>query len=118
MKLIGRTLLIMAAALAVAGLTYLYASSSAAQSQRFERGPRGGEFGQRPPEFGGAGQPGQFGRERERGSGFRLFAIGEIIKNLVLIGVVIAAVRGIAHLLGPRRSRPRRPPPGQPAASP
>lgn len=120
MRLIGRTLLILAAALAVAGLTYLYASSSAAQSQRFERGPRGeGEFGRRPPEFGGVGQPGQPGRERERRSGgIRLFAIGEIIKNLVLIGLVIAAVRGLARLIGPRPSRPRRPPPGQPAASP
>lgn len=121
MKLIGRTLLILAAALAVAGLTYMYGSSSAAQSQGFERGPRGeGEFGQRPPEFGEAGQPGQFGRERgERdGGGFRLFAVGEIVKNLVLIGVIIALVRFGARLIGPRHDRPRRQPPGQPAASP
>lgn len=118
MKWIGRTLLILAAALAVAGLTYMYGSSSAAQSQRFERGPRGeGELRQRPPEFGGAAQPSQFGRERERG-GFRLFAVGEIVKNLVLMSVIIAAVRGVARLIGPRRARPRRQPPGQRAASP
>ena len=119
MKWIGRTLLVLAAALAVAGMTYVYGSSSAAQSQGFERGPRGeSELGRRPPEFGGAGQSGQFGRERERDSGFRLFAVGEIVKNLVLMGLIIAAVRFGARLIGPRRARPRRSPPGQPAASP
>lgn len=118
MRLIGRTLLILAAALAVAGLTYLYGSSSAAQSQGFERGPRGeGEFGQRPPEFGNGAQLGRERGERD-GGGFRLFAIGEIVKNLVLMSVVIAAVRFGARLIGPRRDRPRRSPPGQPAASP
>ncbi|MBK9712687.1 MAG: hypothetical protein IPO81_15455 [Kouleothrix sp.] len=110
MKIVARTLAILAAALLVVGATYVYASSSSAAG--FEE--RGG-FGR--PQIGEQGPPGGFdhgGFDRERGGGPSLFGIGEVIKNFVIIGVIVAVVSLATRLL-PRRpagSGPRQSPPG------
>ncbi len=105
LKIIGRTLVILATALVVAGATFAFAGTSSAA------GPNGGfpargAFEQRPGntagEFGRGDAPGGFDHEREGSAGF--FGATEIIKNLIIIGVIVAIVAPLAHLL--RRRRP------------
>lgn len=112
MKIVARTLAILAAALLVVGATYVYASSGSAAGFE-ERGgfgrPQIGEQG-RPGGFDGAGFPERGGHGRDGGPS--LFGIGEVIKNFAIIGVIVAIVSLATRLL-PRRpagSGSRRPP--------
>ena len=124
MKIIGRTLAILAAALLVCGAAYALAQSGGTASDFRE----GGGFARSQPgqqegrsSFGQDGFrgsdrgrfPGEFGRER----GMSLFGIGEVVKNLAIIAVIIAIGAPIAGLL--RKRRPDKPtrPHSPPAAS-
>jgi hypothetical protein len=96
MKTIARTLAILVAALAVAGLTYAVVQLSGAQQQATygadapaaQRPAGEGQAGGRP-----AGLPG----EARRGGG--LFAVAEVLKSFVIVAVITAIVAPVAHLL-------------------
>jgi hypothetical protein len=108
MKIIGRTLIILALALVVSGATYALAGSRSAGG--FDGFPRRGEFqpGGAPGGFqpGGFPQRGEFGRGGERDRGFSLFGAGELLKSLLIIGAVVAVGAPAAGLL--RRRQPSR----------
>ena len=132
MRILYRTLLILVAAAIVSGAAVAFASTSAAQSmfrgfdgrreQRFgENGGRGFPNGA-PPQ--GALQNGtfpnetfeqnnfprgEFGRRGGRdGANFSLFAAGELIKNIVIMSVIVAAfVIGSLLWRAVRRPKPR-----------
>jgi hypothetical protein len=96
MKTIARALVILAAALAVAGLTYAVVQLSGAQQQAAygvdgpaaQRPAGAGEAGGRP-----AGLPG----EGRQGGG--LFAAAEVLKSFVIVAVITAVVAPVARLL-------------------
>lgn len=105
MKIITRTLIVLAAALVVVAISMGLQStgllSFANERGGSEGGPpaemtSGGEGsrpqGGRPAGFGGGHQAGFGHREGERhgGDGVNLFAAGELIKNLVITAVIIA----------------------------
>src|SRR5689334_20099226 len=108
MKLIARILLILAAAGAIAGASIALVGASRASGG----GPRRGAPAQIRPGVGQAfpgqggqqrrGEPGGFDRSGERGPS--LFGVGEVLKNLVIIGLIVAVVAPLARLLG--RLRP------------
>lgn len=110
MRVITRTLIILAAALVVVGATMAYASSGLAGGPAsFERG-RGGFERQPPPGSHAGGRPESgdrragFGDHHEGGRG--LFAAAEMVKNLVIIAAIIAVVALLSRLT--RGLRPRR----------
>jgi hypothetical protein len=119
-KILGRTLAILAAAMVVVGALIAFWPTSAA-------GELGGRFPERGafvpgqpagPAFGGAAgpnagtSPAEFRGGRERGRSPGLFAAGELLRSLLVISVVVAIVAPIAHLLRKRRTAVqfRRPP--------
>lgn len=104
MKIIGRIIAILAAALAIAGATFALAGSSSAAAPNGNFAARRG-FEQQP---GGAG--GEFGRGDvpgglERGRPAGLFGASELVKNLIIVGVIVAIVAPLARLI--RRGRPK-----------
>jgi len=133
-KTLGRLLLILAAALVIVGATYGLAQAGflrnlmGGRGELFEfeggeggrlRGPEAGfeprlrpggedasgQFGQaRPERFGAQGRDG--GRE-----GGSLFGVGEVVKNLAIIGVIVLAVVALTVAGDWLRRRWRRPPP-------
>lgn len=114
MKLIGRTLIILAAALVVVGGTFAYVQSGFAGGGRDRFAERAGGFA-RPanpgqPGFGPSAGRGEFGRGefgpggRDRGPS--LFGIGEIIKDLAIIGIIVAVVTTLTGALSRRRDQP------------
>jgi hypothetical protein len=130
MKIITRTLIIIAAGLLVTGGLLAFGQSSLGTQMR-EAGPRGGHFeGRERPPFGfggqaegqpqgtfqGEGRPeGSFGGRGEghfegRGEGRNTPSLGglpEIIKNLVKIGLIVTLfVLGARLLGGGRKDRP------------
>lgn len=124
MKIISRTLAVLAAALLVCGAAYALAQSSGTNSNFPERGgfDRRGQLEGGPPlgqgGFGGSERrpfPGDFGRER--GRGMSLFGAVEVFRNLVIIAVIIAIAAPIAGRL--RKRRPNKPaqPHSPPSAS-
>jgi hypothetical protein len=110
-KIIIRTLIILAAAMVVVGATMAYASSGfAAGSGRdgFDRRPPAGfAEGSGPPGFipGGEGaRPEGFG-DRPDGPGGReggrgAFGASELLKNVAIIAVIIAVVSLLSRLAG------------------
>ena len=109
MKIIGRTLAILAAALLVCGAAYALAQSSGTASGFPERGgfarqqaggPSAGQDG-----FGGT-ERGRFpgGPDGERGRGMSLFGAVEVARNLAIIAVIVAIGAPIAALARRRRS--------------
>ncbi|MEI7771784.1 MAG: hypothetical protein WCI67_17460 [Chloroflexales bacterium] len=114
MKIVTRTLIILAAALLVVGATLAVVSAGGASGpggpgfgrDGFGRQPPAGSVeGQRRPGAlpgGGAGF-GDRGREGGRGS----FSAFEILKNLVIITVIIAFVSLLNQAGGRRRPRRR-----------
>ena len=107
MKLIGRTLIILAAALVVAGATFAYGQSGYAGGRESfaERGVQAQQAGQPAPgaDRGDFRRGGPGGREHDRGPS--LFGIGEIVKDLLIIGVIVAAVALATRGLRGRRDR-------------
>jgi hypothetical protein len=93
MKMIVRTLAILAAALAVAGLTYAVVQLSGAQQQATYGAD--GPAAQRPA--GEGGRPAGLAGEGRRGGG--LFAVAEVLKSFVIVAVITAIVAPVAHLL-------------------
>jgi hypothetical protein len=127
MKLIARTFAILAAALVAAGLTFAVAQSSYASRLFPARAGRGdfaaeGRFrGEGAPgaPIGDAATPGGrangFGREAARGPS--LASLGEVLKNLAIIGVIVALVVLTPRALHLRRNRSdKRPPKDKPGA--
>ena len=120
MKIIGRILLILLAAVVVSGVTYAFSQTAAAQPLPAARGGRGGfegggprgELGQLPPDFGNrdAGQggfPGDFEREARGGDFDREFgglSLTIVLRNLAMIAVIILVVQLLR--LGWRKLRP------------
>lgn len=114
MKIIGRTLAILAAALAVAGITFALARNGLIASGRGGRPERGafGPSGQFQPQRGlpPGGAPfgsGEFrgGPDHEGGRGASLFGVVEIVKNLVIMGAIIAVVSMLMRRLPAQRDR-------------
>lgn len=99
MKLIGRTLAILAAALVVVGVTFALGSSGLA-------GTAGGPPDRAAAMSQTAGGPaaGRPRRDHAESSGFSVFGIGEVLKNLVLVGVIVAIVRFGMRLFSRRGS--------------
>ena len=113
MKLLGRTLAILAAAMLIVGaLIALTPSSSAGAFDR--RFPANGAAvaGQTAQTaLGGAptagnAPSGEFRGERERGHAASLFGAVTIAGDLVVIGVIVAVVRLATRALGRRRHSP------------
>jgi hypothetical protein len=98
MKLLLRTLIILAVALIVAGATYAIAGqgSGASTGGRF---PAQGEFG-RP---GGELRGGDFGGEPRGGRGGGLFGAVEVLRDLAIIGVIVLVVAPAKRLLTRRK---------------
>ena len=122
MKIISRTLAILAAALLVCGAAYALAQSSGTTSSFPERGgfERRGQLEGGPPlgqgGFGGPERgpfPGDFGRER----GMSLFGAVEVFRNLAIIAVIIAIAAPIAGRLRKRRTDKPAQPHSPPSAS-
>jgi hypothetical protein len=123
MKILLRTLIILAAALVVVGGLYAFAQSPAGQAMR-AAGPGGHEGG--PPAgfesrrfegapgagFPGGERPGGFdGHEGRGGHGPSLLGLVEVGKNLAIVAVSVILVALGARLLQlGRRDRPRRTP--------
>jgi hypothetical protein len=115
MKLLLRTLIILAAGVLVTGALLAFGRSGMATQMR-EAGPRGGRFegrGGPPPGFEGqggfAGQPegGFEGREGHGGRGGpSLRGLPEAIGNLVKIGIVVTLVVLATRLLRAGRKDP------------
>jgi hypothetical protein len=98
MKLLMRTLIILAVALSVAGATYAMAGQGANASAggrfpaRAEVGRPGGEF-----------RDGDFGGEPRGSRGGGLFGAVEVLRDLVIIGVIVAVVAPVKRLLNRRK---------------
>ncbi len=103
MKFIGRTLIILLAALAVVGATMALAGNNTAGSfgeagphQGFEQNGTNAQGGFQPPARGGF--------ERGRGEGGGLLRAGELLKSMIVIGVIVLIVAPIASLLRRRKT--------------
>ncbi len=101
MKIIGRTLIILAATLVVVGITFAGGRSSGTAgtntfrpSDRFVPGQPGGPRGRGFPE----------GRSPDGGGAPWYFGLLEVGKNLVILGAIVAA--GMLSLGRIRRRRP------------
>jgi hypothetical protein len=113
MKIIGRTLAILAAALVIVGALLAFASSSyttglgsgmpdrpaVVQTSTTETATNGGA----------AAASATAGFHHAEASGASLFGIVEVLKNLIIVGVIITIVALGKRLLGRKRQ------PGQPA---
>ena len=88
MKTLVRTTIILAAALAVVGGLYVFRQSDYARSLSMFRGGHG------PGDRGGFDRGAFEGARPERGRGGRvsIFGAGEVIKNLLIMGVITAGV--------------------------
>ena len=120
MKIVGRTLIILAAALAVSGLTYAFAQSSYAQSLigSVGRGGPPGEFRRQPgadlpagaelpafePGAGGVGFEGGRGGDRH---GASLAGAAQLVRPFLIIAALVAAGALVSTAL--RRRPPSRP---------
>lgn len=113
MKMVGRILIILVAALAVVGVTLAARNmSSASTDLRQNRFANPGEFRRNPdPGAGGNLQDGpgerrrgdgEFRRNRQLGSvGRLLFALVGLVQNLAVIGVIVLVVVGVQRWLAP-----------------
>lgn len=95
MKTLGRILVILLAALLVAGAAWAFVENGGAQSLVFERGREGRpEFGNFPPPEGarpaGDGGPG-------RGEG-GVFGLSQLFKNTLVVGGLVVAVAGTSQI--------------------
>lgn len=121
MTTVLRTLIILAAALAVAGGLYAFARSPLAQPLlgAGRGGPAAGFEGARegfPGRERPAGHEGHEGHGGHGGHGPSLLGLVEVGKNLAIVAVSVALVALGARLLQlGRRDRPRATPPDQPA---
>lgn len=119
MKIIGRTLIILAAAFIVVGAAAAFAQTDLAA--QLLPGGRGGEFvgdrfpegtlpeGFNPQEFRRGDVDGRFpGGERrgERPGAFGLFSFMALGRNLLTIALIILAVVGLERLFSWRKRRP------------
>lgn len=113
MKIVGRILVILVAALAVVGATVAVRNMSSANTDlRQNRFANSGEI-RRNAEPGagsnlqdGPGQrrrgDGEFRRDRQLGSvGRLLFGLVGLVQNLVIIGVIVLVVVGVQRWLAP-----------------
>ena len=107
MKLIGRTLIILLAALAVVGATMALAGNSTAGTfgegsprQGFEQNGNNAQGGFQPP----AGGNFEGRRGGRGGEGGGLFRAGELLKSLGVIGGIVLIVAPIAGLLRRRKN--------------
>lgn len=131
MQFLGRTLVILAAALVVVGITVAVSRVGLASGGNGSFQQRG-EFVQRPGRAAAAESaavPGGRQAERERAhpgahgrhaGGAGLFGLGELLKNLVVVGLIVAAVvQGprLEHWLRRNRDVSPQRPPADPAES-
>ena len=130
MKIIARTLTILAAALLVCGATFALAGSSFAQAA-FPSGPgREALNGQRAPQFGpggfdnqGSGTSGSFDgagrRGHDGGRGPSGFGVMEVLQNLAIVAAIVAVVAPLLNLVRRRTksAAPRRAAPDAPMVS-
>ena len=90
MRIIPRTFAILAAAMIVVGITFGFAQSSSAQALTSARPARNAAT-QGQSAGGTRGRPhGEFGHEGNRSPS--LFGAVEIVKNLVIVGIIVALV--------------------------
>jgi hypothetical protein len=90
MQIIRRTLAILAAALLVAGVTFGMAQSSGAQSLNWQRGAAAS--GTINADTAGAGSPRPGGFEHEGNRSPSLFGAVEMLKDLVIVGIIVGLV--------------------------
>jgi hypothetical protein len=117
MKLIARTLVILAAALLVCGATFVLGSTSAAQALFPARRGREVVSEQRPAEIGpgpvdsaGTAPPGT-GRRGPGGSrGRGGFAMLEVLQSLAIVAVIVAVVAPVLRVTRRRTKAPSQPP--------
>jgi hypothetical protein len=102
MKLIGRIIAILALALVVIGILLAFASSSSASSTSGAMPERPAAAEVSATTAGAGNAP---ARSHEEASGFSLFGAVEVLKNLVVVGVIVALVANAKRLLG-RKRRP------------
>lgn len=112
MKIIGRTLAILAAALLIVGATVAIVQNTASASLA----PGRAEFRQPPANLSAedAGGASFAGARPPRGAdhgagGSSLFGLLEVAKNLGIIAVIVAVVAGAGSLLRSGRQRSQRP---------
>lgn len=113
MKLIARTLSILAAALIVVGIAFTIGQSSGMPSSNTER--------QMPPEFAQTSSTSATGHQMlpmrgEHNESASLFGIVEIVKNLAIISIIVVAVSSISRRLQRRNPRVGGPRPHAPPA--
>lgn len=114
MKLLARTLSILAIALLVVGATIAFSRTSYATTTFAQRGPdraRGefsGGFTAQPGASPGTARDTFRNRgdvERGRRGGINLFGIVDIIKNLVLIAIIVMLIAPLVRQLQKRQAR-------------
>jgi hypothetical protein len=104
MRIIGRTLAIIAAALVVAGITFGVAQSSGAQSLGPNRQmPGAATAGQSAGGTINASRPRPNGFEHEGNRTPSLFGAVEIVKDVAIIGVIVALVAQATRMIRGRR---------------
>lgn len=104
MKIVGRTLVILSAALVVGGITFAIGLSSAGTNTN-AAGP-GGQLAQRRPP--GAGESDfREGRSPEGAGASWVFSLFQVVQNFVIVGVIVT-IGALALNWLRRRSRPAR----------
>ena len=106
MRIIRRTLAILAAAMIVVGVTFGFARSSSAQALAPARSPQSQSAGGTidASAAGRRGPPaGEFGRERNRSAS--LFGVVEIVKDLAIVGIIVALVALVTRVTVGRRPK-------------
>jgi hypothetical protein len=111
MRIIGRTLAILAAAMIVVGITFGFTESSGASALAPARPAHNAEAQSQSADgtidastAGRTGLPaGEFGHGHNRSAS--LFGAVEIVKNLVIIGIIVALVALAKRMAGGRRPK-------------
>lgn len=105
MKIIGRILIILAAALLVVGITFAFSrlsSTTATNAGAVTQGQSGGTVVSGTAQENGGFRP---GAERSRGGARGFFSLFEVGKNLAIIVVIIAILAPIVHFTTKRKQR-------------
>src|SRR5689334_9343127 len=104
MKIIARILFILAAAGAVVGISIALVGTQGARAGGLRREGstqvQAGEANTQPSSFGGEQRRGGPGGFERGGRSPSLFGVGEMLKDLVVIALIVAIVAPLARVLG------------------